>query len=79
MFTINSIVEEMKELPVGKLEEVYQFVHSLTPKVKKSESKRKKILSFAGAFKDMNNVDYDDYLEQTKKIRNQSFNRNIDL
>jgi hypothetical protein len=43
MFTINSIVEEMKELPVGKLEEVYEFVHSLTPKAKKSESKRKKI------------------------------------
>jgi hypothetical protein len=47
MLTINAILKEMKDVPVNRLEELYQFVHSLTPATKQTESLRKKILSFA--------------------------------
>ncbi len=79
MLTLNTILKEIKDVPVSRLEELYQFVHSLTPKTKQTETLRKKILSFGGAFKDMSNKDYSDFLNQTKKTRTKLFDRNIDL
>ena len=67
MLTLNAILKEMKDVPVSRFEELYQFIHSLTPKTKKTESVRKKILSFGGAFSDMSNKDYSDFINQTKK------------
>jgi uncharacterized membrane protein len=49
MLTLNSILKEIKDVPVNRLEELYQFVHSLTPKNKKTDALRKKILSFGGS------------------------------
>jgi len=79
MLTINTILKELKDVPVDRLEELYQFVHSLTPKTKPTESLRKKIISFGGAFGDMNKKDYSDFLKQTKKVRAKLFDRNFDL
>lgn len=79
MLTINNILKEIKDVPVNRLEDVYQFVHSLTPKTRQSQNHRKKILSFGGAFSDMSKKDYSDFVNQTKKIRTQLFDRNTDL
>ena len=65
--TLNTILKEMKDVPVNRLEELYQFVHSLTSKAKHKEGLRKKILSFGGAFSDMSDKDYADFLSHTKK------------
>ncbi len=79
MLTFNAILKELKDVPVNRLEELYQLVHSMTPKTKQTETLRKKILSYGGAFGDMSNKDYTDYLNQTKKTRTKLFDRNIDL
>jgi uncharacterized protein YoxC len=79
MLTLNTILKEIKDVPVSRLEELYQFVHSLTPKTKSTETVRKKILSFGGAFSDMSSKDYSDFLSQTKRTRTKLFDRNIDL
>ena len=79
MLTLNTILKEMKDVPVNRLEELYQFVHALTPKPKQKESLRKKILSYGGAFSDMTGKDYTDFINQTKKTRTKLFDRNIDL
>jgi len=79
MLTLNNILKEIKDVPVNRLEELYQFIQSLTPKNKTTESLRKKILSFGGAFGDMSEKDYAEYLNQTKETRTQLFDRNIDL
>lgn len=79
MLTLNTILKEIKDVPVSRLEELYQFVHTLTPKSKKTETLRKKILAFGGAFSDMNSKDYSDFLDQTKITRTKLFDRNIDL
>ena len=79
MLTFNAILKEMKDVPVNRLEELYQFVHSLTPTTKQTENLRKKILSFGGAFSDMSSKDYSDYLNDTKKTRAKLFDRNFDL
>ena len=77
--TFNSILKELKDIPSDRLEELYQYLHSLNPKKKGSEQLRKKILSFAGAFSEMSKKDYKDFLKQTKKTRSKLFNRNVDL
>jgi len=81
MLTLKTILKELKDVPVSRLGELYQFVHSMTPATKQSASGklRKKILSFGGAFRDMSNKDYSDFLKQTKKTRTKLFDRNIDL
>jgi hypothetical protein len=79
MLTLNVILKEMKDVPVSRLEELYEFVHSLTPKTRKTESLRTKILSFGGAFNDMKSMDYSAYLSDTKKTRSKLFDRNVDL
>ena len=79
MLTLNDILNEMKDVPVNRLEELYQFVHSLTPTTKQTETIRKKILSYGGAFSDMSNTDYADFVSQTEKIRTNLFDRNFDL
>jgi hypothetical protein len=79
MPTLNSILKEIKEVPVNRLEELYQFVHSLTPKTKQPEIMRKKILSFGGAFSEMSSKQYADFVNHTKKTRKELFDRNIDL
>jgi hypothetical protein len=79
MSTLNTILKEIKDVPVNRLEELYQFVHSMTPSTKQTELLRKKILSFGGSFSDMSEKDYADFLNQTKKSRTNLFDRKIDL
>jgi len=79
MPTLNTILKEMKDVPVNRLEELYQFIHSLTPGSKNTENLRKKILSYGGVFSDMSNDDYSDFLKQTKETRTKLFDRNIEL
>jgi len=79
MLTLNTILKEMQDIPVNRLEELYQLVHSMSSSTKRKESLRKKILSFGGAFSDMSSEDYADFLNQTKKARVKLFDRTIDL
>jgi hypothetical protein len=77
--TLNAILKEMKDVPADRLEEIYQLVHSLNPKTKSTDASRKRILSYGGAFSDMQKKEYADFLNQTKKTRAKLFNRKIDL
>lgn len=79
MLTINNILKEIKDVPVNRLEELYQFVHSLKPMAKKTNSSKKKILSFSGIFADMDEKNYTDFANHTKTIRANLFDRNVEL
>jgi len=79
MFTINTILKEINDLPADRLDEVYEFVHSLSANSRHKESSRKKIMSFAGAFSDMSAKEYADFKRHTKKSRAKLFDRNIDI
>lgn len=79
MPTLNTILKEIKNIPVDRLEDLYSIVHSLRANTKKSNSTTKKILSFAGAFGDMSEKDYKDFQKQTKLTRNNLFDRDINL
>ena len=79
MLTINTLLKDIKDVPLHRLEELYEFVHSLMPNAKKAENKTEEILSFGGAFKDFTEKEYVDFVKETKNSRAELFNRNIDL
>lgn len=79
MLTINTILRELKNVPVGKLEDLYSIIRSFGANTKKSASSSKEILSFAGSFSDMTNNDYQEFVEQTKQTRNNLFERDVNL
>ena len=73
MLTLNTLLKEIKDVPVNRLEELYQLVHSMSASTKHKESLRKKILSYGGSFNDMSSEDYSDFLNQTKRTRTKLF------
>jgi hypothetical protein len=79
--TLNHILKEVDRVPVGRLEELYQLIRSLTPSTvsPQSDIRRKKNLSFAGAFNDMDELDYADFTRELKQTREKNFNREIGL
>jgi uncharacterized protein YPO0396 len=81
--TLKRILKEVNTLPANQLEEVYQLIHSLTTTTmlqnKKTDARHKKILSFAGAFNDMNDKDYTDFTDKLNETRKQLFDRNIEI
>ena len=79
MPTLNTILKELKNVPVSKLEDLYSIIHSFQANTKTTEKNRKKILSFAGSFSDMSEKEYSDYLKETKNTRNKLFDREIDI
>jgi hypothetical protein len=79
MLTINTIIKEIKDVPVNRLEDLYQFVHSLSSTKTQTENLRKKILSFGGAFNDMTDEEFTDFLNHTKNTRTALFDRRIEL
>jgi len=69
MVTYDSIIREINELPVSRLEEVYEFVHSLNLSRKTEKSSKDYILSFAGLLSDLKEddiIDYEQYMQQTR-------------
>jgi hypothetical protein len=79
MITLNAILKEIKNIPSERLEELYQFVHSLNPKKKSTIALKEKIMSYAGSFSDMSERDYKEFLNETKRTRNELFDRDASL
>ena len=79
MRNLNTILKEIKDIPADRLEELYQFVHSLNHKKKINSTRHNKIMSFAGAFSDMSEKDYQDFLKETKRTRTDLFDRDSNI
>ncbi len=76
--TLNTIVNELKNVPIHRLEEVYVYVSSLSRKPKKAdEAKVREIMSYAGSIGDMSNKDFKGYIRETRRVRKKLFNRNV--
>lgn len=80
MVTFNNILKELNDLPVEKLEDVYEYIHAIKEHGKKTRAKdKKKIMSFAGAFASMNDADFADLKDELKRSRSEMFNRKNDV
>lgn len=79
MHTLNTIIEELKNVPADRLEDLYSIVFSLREGKGKPGKQAQEILSFAGAFNDMDEKEYNEFKEYTKKTRTELFDRDINV
>lgn len=79
MLTLNTILEEVKNVPVNRLKDLYSIIHSFQTNTKKSGNRNKKIMSFAGSFGEMKDDDFMSFLNHTKQTRKNLFDRDFDL
>lgn len=58
MPTPDTILNELKNVPLDKLKDLYSIIHSLQTNTKKSGKTNRKILSFAASFGDISESDF---------------------
>jgi len=74
-----SVLKKLSLIPVEYLQQVDNFLSSLTEKITKKEQNRKAILDFAGSWADMSKNDFKDYLRVAKETGEELFKREINL
>ena len=79
MITIKTIQNEIRQIPINRLEEVYKLIRTFHRPVKVEKTYKSKIMSFAGIFSDLSESDYNDFVAFTQKNRNELFNRDSTL
>jgi hypothetical protein len=83
MTALNIIYDEIQAIPVNRLDELYQLIHSLTPTIKQQDKKpnirQREILSYAGILSGMTDEDYSDFTNRLYNARKTLFNRTAEL
>ncbi len=74
-----SVLKKLSLIPVEYLQQVDNFLSSLTEKITKKEQNRKAILDLAGSWADMSQNDFKDYLRVAKETGEELFKREINL
>ena len=70
--TYQTIINEIKRIPVHFLPEVYKIVHSFSTmmeKIENQEQNRKNILKFAGSWSDMPDESFNDMMAEINSSR----------
>lgn len=70
--TREDIFEELKLIPEAKLTEIYDFIHYYRLGLK-SEMSGNPTLELAGAWSDMSEEEFQDFLEETETRRREGF------
>jgi hypothetical protein len=73
--TIHKIYNEIQNLSVTKLTEVYNFINRLKIKSSKPYSTARKILKFAGSWKDIPVKEFGDFVKGIRTRRAKAFSR----
>ncbi len=77
MDTKEKILQALKNVPTNRLEDLYAIVHSFSENAKKTSEPNAEILSYAVMQKDWSEADFKDFLNHTKEVREDLFNRDI--
>jgi hypothetical protein len=73
-----SVLRKLSLLPASYLEDIDQYLSELSKKVKPENSDTAKIMSFAGAWSDMDDEDFESFMLDIKENRKNLFNRPIE-
>ena len=71
--TKDKLINEISLLPEDKVGEVYNFIHNFRLGAEKIKEKESDILSFSGAWKDMDDEIFNDYLSDISERRSKAF------
>ena len=74
-----SILSQLSLVPVDYLQQIDVYLRNLSKEIRRKEHNRSLVLSLAGAWNDMPETDFQDFLITSKKMGNEIFNRQIEL
>ncbi len=78
--TIQNIVSELNKLPEHQLAEIFKLIKSMNDSdIPSRKSTFDEIMSYHGAFGNMNDKDYTDFLNYISASRDSLFNRKIEI
>jgi len=79
VITYEKIVNEINQIPVAFLQDVYELLHNFHIQINQKEQNRNKILQFAGSWSDLSENDFADITQEIQRNRNEMFSKEIDL
>ncbi|HFC00695.1 MAG TPA: DUF2281 domain-containing protein [Phaeodactylibacter sp.] len=74
----SSVLKKLSTIPYEYLKDVDNFLTSLNSKIN-STDRRSQILELAGSWKDMNQEDFDEYMKSIKDLRDDMFDKEVEL
>lgn len=70
MVTLEFIWNEIKSVPASRLGDLWDYVQILTIRGRRSKQEIENIMVFSGAFSEMTESDFQEFMEITKDARN---------
>jgi len=67
------VAKEISQIPIEKLNEVYDFIRFFRLEIEKVKPNKDKILSFAGCWEDMPDETFNDFLSEIRRRRKEAF------
>ena len=79
--TYQTLINEINQVPVNFLQEVYNIIHSynITTAEKQEKNDRKNILKFAGSWCNMSDKEYDEIMSEINNSKSEMFSREVKL
>ncbi len=74
-----SILVQLSAVPTDYLQQVDNFLRNLAREIHQKEQNRTEILSLAGAWSEMSDSDFDEYLKVVENTKSEMFSRDIEL
>jgi len=79
LVTYQTLINEINQIPVSFLQDVYDLLHTYQVQINQKEQNRKKILEYAGDWADLSEQDFLDIKAEIERNRKEMFNKEIDL
>lgn len=77
--TYQTIINELNQIPLAYLSDVYKIIHSYNSKIEQRQTNREKILEFAGSWSDIPEENFKDIMSEIHCSKEKMFNREIEL
>jgi hypothetical protein len=79
MVTRNTILEQIRLVPVERLDDLYAIINSMCTSTKATNISGSSVLSYSGAFSAMSEEEFDGFMRQMKYVRTELFEREVNL
>jgi len=77
--TYQSILARLSRIPASYLQQVDVYLQRFSQEIQQRAQNREQILALAGSWSDWEEVDFQEYLQGTRNVGDELFDRDIEL
>ncbi len=77
--TYQTIINEINQIPIVSLPDIYSLIHSYNTKATKLKDNRDNILQFAGSWSSMADNEYVEIMSEINRTKTEMFSREVKL